>query len=245
MALEEEEIDRLSEEFQDSLQLAQAGLAAEIADHDLGQTYHGIKATLGTLQAMLRRVDKVQPYLKLLADYFNHLELQYRQLQPLYRARRRRRQWIQGSEIEQFIQSLMEHTLRSNRVSLELTPAFEQFKVFESSALVMPVFINLIDNAVYWVRKGKQRRIRLDAQGAVVTVCDTGPGIRSSMHEAIFERFVTTKPRGRGLGLYIARQVLRTASHDIWATDERQYRTLSGACFCVRFSDRAMEGEPR
>lgn len=243
-AVGDEEIDRLSQEVQDSLQLAQAGLAAEIADHDLAQAYHGIKASIAALRAMLRRSPKATDQLDQLRGYFSHLELQYRQLQPLYRARRQRRQWISGADIIDFVRGLMAHTLDSNGVRIEPTPQFLSFSVFESTSLVMPVFMNLIDNAVYWLRKCDAKKVRLDFSNRVVTVCDSGPGIQPSMEHVIFERFVSTKPRGRGLGLYLVRQLLKASTHEVWVTREEPFRALRGACFCIRFNDSALDGAP-
>lgn len=39
-------------------------------------------------------------------------------------------------------------------------------------------------------------------------VVDQGPGISDSVAERVFEPFVTTKPRGTGLGLFICRQII-------------------------------------
>jgi two-component system sensor histidine kinase ChvG len=57
----------------------------------------------------------------------------------------------------------------------------------------------------------------------VVTVDDEGPGIPENKLEAIFERFYTERPshedygRHSGLGLSIARQIVRAHGGAIWA----------------------------
>lgn len=137
----------------------------------------------------------------------------------------------------------MAHTLDNNDIIIEPTAHFSAFKVFESTSLVMPVFMNLIDNAVYWLRKCDTRVVRLDFVNRVVTVCDSGPGIPASMEQVIFERFVSTKPRGRGLGLYLVNELLKASNHGIWVTRQESFRALPGACFCIRFNDSALGGE--
>jgi sensor histidine kinase regulating citrate/malate metabolism len=70
--------------------------------------------------------------------------------------------------------------------------------------------VNLIDNAIFWVSRepANQRVIDLDADGAAFVVTDSGPGIRPRDAEAVFEMGFTRRPSGRGMGLYISRQVL-------------------------------------
>lgn len=241
--LAEGELERMGEELHDTLLLAQAGLAAEIADHDLGQTYHGIKGALQVLAIMVRRADRALEQVKLLQELFDHMELLYRQIQPLYRTRGQRPRWISGDDVAFFVRSLMAHLLQANNVRLDFTPAFRTFRVFESTALLLPAYINIVDNAVYWLAKAPRKLIRFDVIDGVVAISDTGPGIDVALREVIFERFFSTKPRGRGLGLYVSRQVLRSAGHDLWATAEPPYATLDGACFCIRFADRALSEE--
>jgi signal transduction histidine kinase len=47
-----------------------------------------------------------------------------------------------------------------------------------------------------------------DKGGAFVTVADTGAGVDAKVKDSLFEPFVTTKPRGLGLGLSLARKLL-------------------------------------
>lgn len=76
------------------------------------------------------------------------------------------------------------------------------------------VIINLIHNAIEaMVSCPGQRVLKLETElGAddtvSVAVQDTGPGLDSQNIAAIFDAFVTTKPRGLGLGLAICRQII-------------------------------------
>ena len=73
------------------------------------------------------------------------------------------------------------------------------------------VLRNLLDNAVKYVEAGGQVvvTLRREAQGLVLSVVDSGPGIPVEEHELVFERFhrgSATLAQGTGLGLSIARQ---------------------------------------
>lgn len=60
---------------------------------------------------------------------------------------------------------------------------------------------SLVFNAI---RLGKPARLPIE-----ITVTDSGPGVDPALAEHIFEPFVSSKPRGQGLGLALVRKLLR------------------------------------
>ena len=48
-----------------------------------------------------------------------------------------------------------------------------------------------------------------EAQGAVLSVVDDGPGVADADRDSIFQPFFTTKPQGSGVGLSLSRQIAR------------------------------------
>jgi signal transduction histidine kinase/ABC-type uncharacterized transport system substrate-binding protein len=62
-----------------------------------------------------------------------------------------------------------------------------------------------------------------------VRVSDSGKGIPKDNMTGIFDAFVTTKPKGTGLGLPIARTIVESYGGDIWAENRQR-----GAVFCFR-----------
>lgn len=66
-------------------------------------------------------------------------------------------------------------------------------------------------------RHGDSRPKGEDAKrGVALMVEDDGPGVPADRHEEVFHPFVTTKPHGTGLGLAVARQILRDHHGRIW-----------------------------
>jgi two-component system sensor kinase FixL len=75
------------------------------------------------------------------------------------------------------------------------------------------VIINLVRNAVE-AMVGADTRVReilIEArpapEGVELVISDTGPGISGEVAARLFEPFITTKPRGMGLGLPISRSI--------------------------------------
>ena len=83
--------------------------------------------------------------------------------------------------------------------------------------MFIQILENLIVNSAYWLKRQKdfepefrpRLSVTLRATPMRLSVEDNGPGVSAERMEHIFQPFVTTKPvgMGRGLGLYIARDM--------------------------------------
>jgi signal transduction histidine kinase len=96
----------------------------------------------------------------------------------------------------------------------------KDFDVSGAINFYLQVLMNLIDNAIYWVRRktelkenGVKKAIQIRllhdwaAEGPCLAVLDSGPGFSISPDEAM-RPYSSTKPGGMGLGLYFARTAM-------------------------------------
>lgn len=107
-------------------------------------------------------------------------------------------------------------------------------------ALLMTIFINILDNAIYWLenedKEIKQIKITLNSDEQYIVISDNGPGIFDEENEKIFEAFFTGKGLdGRGLGLYICRQFMERYDYKISSIKDTP-DCLSGANFLLDFN---------
>ena len=80
-------------------------------------------------------------------------------------------------------------------------------------------------------KKG-EKLITLDADERGMIISDNGPGVNPRNKNLIFEMGFSTKPGGRGLGLYISRKSLRKEEFDL-KFDETS--SINGTTFRIVF----------
>jgi len=125
---------------------------------------------------------------------------------------------------------LVEHTLagqsvllEANEIQLELILPQNPVTCHTDSDAVEQSLLNLIDNAVKYAAEGKSLTVEMTTSGPNIEIHidDRGPGIPASHAAQIFEMFhrvdnsLTTRKQGAGLGLSIARQLLRDLGGDL------------------------------
>ena len=105
-------------------------------------------------------------------------------------------------------------------MQIELTPDLPM--IIGDSAQLHEIVVNLVQNAIEALATvNSDRRFlkvstgRLNRDAIVLTVEDTGPGIDPSKVGVVFDAFVTTKPRGMGLGLAICRMIAERHNGEI------------------------------
>ena len=67
-------------------------------------------------------------------------------------------------------------------------------------------------------------------------IINSGQKIEEHRLEKIFQLFYSNRPNGRGIGLYLAKQILMESGFDIYATNDKSYNTLKGACFVIKLN---------
>lgn len=96
----------------------------------------------------------------------------------------------------------------------------ENFKIFADPNLLGQVVLNIMKNAIQAMkgRKGSILQVIVEQHvpgNALIKITDNGPGIAPEILNEIFVPFFTTKDEGTGIGLSIARQIMRAHGGNI------------------------------
>ncbi|MEW6752153.1 MAG: ATP-binding protein [Candidatus Latescibacterota bacterium] len=108
------------------------------------------------------------------------------------------------------IERLMEPECRARQIRWVWCEEARLGPVLMDKNQLEQVFLNLLKNAVEAIGSEGEIRVRLShAQGRPrVVVEDTGPGIPEEVQARLFTPFFSTKERGQGIGLTMAREIL-------------------------------------
>jgi signal transduction histidine kinase len=225
------DLEALRERAEEDLELVQLGTAIQVINHEFEGTVNAIRRSLRRIKGWADANPALrEPYRDLRAS-FEHLDGYLRLFTPFHRRLYRTPVEIAGAEIETFLRDVFEQKLMANDVKLVATPAFAAHRVVHFPSVIYPVFVNLLDNALYWLADYRgDRTVTLDASDGRMLVRDTGPGVPTRDRDAIFEFGFSRKPGGTGYGLSISREVLQREG---WTLEINPSRSDVGAEFVI------------
>jgi signal transduction histidine kinase len=212
----EEEVEALRERSLVDLELAQLGMAIDVISHEFEGSIKTVRGSLQRLKAWADTNKSLHELYTNLRTSFEHLDGYLALFTPLHRRLYRQEVEITGGAIRKFLGELFVERVQRHDIKIEATKAFLQNRIRGYPSTFYPVFVNLVDNAIFWLKDRPQPRlIHLDADGDDFLVSDTGPGVRRGDRDVIFDIGFTRKPSGRGLGLHISRDALNRVGYDL------------------------------
>ena len=224
--------------------LAGVGLSVETASHDVMVAMTRAIALVDQLAKQTQRpgdLDKQAFERELMAirGSLAFVETQLKDIQLLFRSSKQRRRSIVVREVLDKVLHLFRNALDRAQIAVDVEAVGSPLVAKTTDAVLLQVFLNLFDNALYWLQAvTRKRRIRILLNGNEGTLIfsDNGPGVRADDAAYVFEPFFSGKgEEGRGLGLYIARQLLERHDYAIGLADLKNQRLLPGATFVISF----------
>lgn len=215
-------------------ELAGLGLIAEALSHEIQSIADRLASQTKSLTGGLRKRGVVDSDLTTYVEYVHSaistLRKQLSHLAPSLRYAREQRDTL---GMRQFFTELQKFystgRFRRSGIRFVLDEPFGDFTILINKGKLTQIVDNIILNSEYWLREAIRRgdietpMITIRSRQPVVAIYDNGIGVDPSIESSLFQPFVTTKPRnvGRGLGLFIARELLDSSGCSITLLPER------------------------
>lgn len=228
-----EQYEKINEKVEAMHELAQLGMAIEIIDHQFNVLYSEMSAAIDFFKIFTQDNPKAEYNYKQLRQAFEHLETNHQLLTPLYRTTRRSKNEIKGSEIKDYIEKFFGKRFEKHRIEFITSSAFDEYVFYTYESVIKPVFINIINNAIYWLIPSSDRKIQITLEDGRIFIMNSGEKIEPADFDKLFTLFFSRKPGGRGIGLYLAKTNLHTIGYEIYATNDTKLNRLNGACFVI------------
>ncbi|WP_375324493.1 ATP-binding protein [Flagellimonas sp. GZD32] len=242
----EQEKNYLVERAEQTEDLAAVGLAVETASHD-------IMFMMGRAKGLLDNLLKSSYYedidyellgeeLEKLRGQLSFIEDQLEGIQPMFRSTKRKVKSHRFKVIFDKVIKYFDSVFNKYNISLDVIEKGGPLVIECNDGVIMQVVINLLDNAVYWLANSiddaepKNITVEIDGHKEQVVIADNGIGVQPDDIDFIFEPFFSTKGNeGRGLGLYIAKQLLERYDYEISYIQKQDSKVLKGANFKIKF----------
>lgn len=142
-----------------------------------------------------------------------------------------------SQSISEVVEDVYKNLMKSNTLkTVSLRHDCEGTIWITPKGVLVHVFYNLFSNALYWINKRREyathdpKYLNEDEDQIVIEpygqneiiVYDTGTGVMPEMQDILFEALQSGKPNneGRGMGLYIVRQLMKSFGGNIYLLDE-------------------------
>ena len=135
---------------------------------------------------------------------------------------------LQVRELLADILPLVRHELTRRRIALKTVLPGDLSPILGDRIQLQQVLLNLVMNSIEAMKKvpEDQRQLFMEAQSHVsedksfvlITVTDSGIGLKAEDLPKLFQTFYTTKAEGMGMGLAISRSIVEAHGGRLWVT---------------------------
>jgi signal transduction histidine kinase len=231
------ELKEFEERFRHAERLVIVGTLASQIAHEVGTPLNIIS---GRMELVAERGKNDERLLKDVQIIHQQLDRITKIIRDLLEMSRKKEAYVKDVDLQHLMKGLAEFLkipLERSKVEIKINIPGEAAHVLADEDQIQQVFINLLINAIHAIQESGVITIRgtsTKVDGRLFTdieVHDTGSGIPAEIMDRIFDPFFSTKKDiGTGLGLPIAKDIIKRHGGEIWVESNHE----SGTSFFVR-----------
>lgn len=230
----EDRVDNFRRQMDEMYETTALGLTAEALSHEVFNIADQLAKRTKNLQTYLKNSNVSDHTTLVFIEYVQSaitaLRKQMSFLSPALRYVREKKEDIDIFTFLSELSAFYSDRLAQNYITMEIRKiSSDSFTIRMNKGKLIQIFDNFIFNSEYWLKEDlSQRRITkgtiiFEIKRPFINIFDNGRGIEPSIESAIFEPFVSAKEKGlgRGLGLFIVKQLLDSESCSVRLLPER------------------------
>ena len=198
---------------------AKLSLAGEIACSIAHQINNPLASIMGYAESIVLSAEdeKVRRKAEVIMRQAQKCAETVRKLLDVGRPFEGRPEYVKPEEVTIEVLNMLSPKAKRKGVRIEFSSSLNGDKIFTFPWQIEQVLANIIDNAIDASPENSSVEIKLERIGGNVVwrIRDSGPGIPEEDLEKIFKPFYTTKKYGTGLGLPLARRLMRNMGGDV------------------------------
>jgi signal transduction histidine kinase len=209
-----EEIRRVAErQAMQKEKLSVLGLLAGSLAHEIRNPLSSMKTIATLLSEDLAERDQQRTDVQMILTEIDRLTATTQRLLESARPADDSRQRSEPDNVIRKLLGILGHLARQYGVELKTDLHASQATVATTEATLSEIFFNLIKNGIEACQNCSKPEVLIKSQVVngflEVEVVDNGAGISPELQNSLFQPFVTGKPQGTGLGLYIVAERIR------------------------------------
>ena len=216
------------EQRMEVLELAGLGMVVDKIVHELARMTRTTVASLLIIEKN-KSSEEVAIQVKTIKEQIKSIDKRIRTVDTLSPSGRHRKESFNVYNIIKSTLNGFSGRFKNHDIHYEVTMDGDQnispYKVTMVLGLLALVIENLVSNSIYWLKTVNPEKriisIDIDTKAACVNFTDNGPGIDEKYKEEIFRPYFTTSRNGKGLGLFIAKEIAEYHQVSIYLDPER------------------------
>lgn len=228
----EDRVEGVRRQMDDMYETVALGLTAEALSHEVFNVADQLAQRAKSTQTKLRNKGindrSVLAFIEYVQSSVVALRKQMSFLSPSLRYVREQRHDIHIPELITELAEFYRDRLAKNKINITASHSdLGLFQIRMNKGKLTQVIDNLVLNSEYWLKEDiaqgriSSGTITLHVSRPFISIFDNGTGIDPNIEHVLFEPFISAKKQGRGLGLFIVKQLLDSEGCRIGIVPER------------------------
>lgn len=214
------------EEIKDIVPLLGLGIIAESLTHEMNRIEQNIEDCARDTIKCKTDTDKIVKNQRNIITQTNFLKIQLAHMESTYRRNLEKQEEILLRDflLDMYVNEDSPMSRKARRDGVDVLVEGANILIKANKGILTTIFDNIFLNSLYWVQYSQQKKYIkfIVKQSGTIECFDSGCGVHPEIEDKLFEPFRFMKENGRGLGLFIVRELTENMNGRVWISDERR-----------------------